>query len=86
MIEKGNVTLVDVRNKESYHEGHIEGAHHIDESNIESFVKNADKSKPLICYCYLGNSSKQAAAYFNEQGFSEVFSVMGGYMSWPSEL
>ena len=32
--------------------------------------------------CYHGNSSQSAAAYLVGQGFSEVYSVDGGFELW----
>ena len=43
---------------------------------------NADKEKETIIYCYKGISSRDAAQYFSEIGFSEVFSMQGGYEMW----
>ena len=37
---------------------------------------------PLIVACYHGNSSQSAAAYLAHQGFSEVYSLDGGFELW----
>ncbi|CRR54182.1 Thiosulfate sulfurtransferase GlpE [Pseudomonas aeruginosa] len=34
--------------------------------------------------CYHGNSSQSAAAYFIQQGFSDVYSLDGGFELWRS--
>jgi thiosulfate sulfurtransferase len=34
--------------------------------------------------CYRGNSSQSAAAYLASQGFSEVYSLDGGFELWRS--
>jgi rhodanese-related sulfurtransferase len=48
-----------------------------------------DLDAPLIVSCYHGNSSQGAAAYLVGQGFSEVYSLDGGFELWhatyPSE-
>jgi len=48
-----------------------------------------DLDAPLIGACYHGNSSQGAAAYLAGQGFSEVYSLDGGFELWratyPSE-
>jgi thiosulfate sulfurtransferase len=33
-------------------------------------------------YCYHGNMSQSAAAYFGEQGFEEAYSMDGGFSDW----
>jgi thiosulfate sulfurtransferase len=34
-----------------------------------------------VC-CYHGNSSQGAAQYFAEQGFTQAYSLDGGYEMW----
>jgi thiosulfate sulfurtransferase len=36
----------------------------------------------LLVYCYHGNMSQSAAAYFGEQGFEEAYSMDGGFSDW----
>jgi thiosulfate sulfurtransferase len=74
--------LVDIRDAQSYANGHIENAIHIDNSNVEDFLRNSDHSKKIVVCCYHGNSSQGAADYFNQQGFSEAFSLEGGFDAW----
>jgi len=82
LIENGQVTIVDIRDKDSYEESHIENAIRVDEENIENFLLTVDKTKPLICYCYQGISSQGAAEYFHHQGFQKVYSIQGGFEQW----
>ncbi|EGH30312.1 thiosulfate sulfurtransferase, partial [Pseudomonas syringae pv. japonica str. M301072] len=46
---------------------------------ISDFIREADLDKPLVVVCYHGNSSQSAAAYLVGQGFSDVYSVDGGF-------
>lgn len=82
ILEKGNSVFVDVRDPLSYQEDHLPGAVHLTSKNVQSFLESADKNKPLIIYCYHGNTSLGAAAYFLEQGFGKVFSMTGGFEAW----
>lgn len=79
MIAKGEAAVIDIRDPQSYSAGHIANAVLIDEQNIDEYLKNSDKHKPLICYCYHGNNSQSAAEFFVEKGFKEVYSIIGGY-------
>lgn len=82
--------FVDIRDPGSYQEGHIPGAIHLHEGNVQAFVQHAEKDQPLVVYCYHGNSSLGATAYFIEQGFTRVASMSGGFEAWrqqyPSEV
>lgn len=80
------VTLIDIRDPQSYAQGHITGAIHIDNSSVEDFVKVTNRSVPLVVYCYHGNSSQGAADYFAQQGFEETYSLDGGYELWNSQF
>ncbi len=82
MLQSGNAVFVDVRDLASYQAAHVPGALHLTDSNIEDFVAKADKAKPVVVYCYHGNTSQGAAAYLIDQGFQEVHSVIGGFEEW----
>ena len=75
-------TIIDVRDQQSYSMGHIENAVHVSDENIQQFIDGTDKSKPLIIYCYRGNSSQDAADYLSEEGFTNVYSMDGGFDEW----
>lgn len=81
--EKGAV-VVDVRDPQTFASAHISGARHLDNTSIASFIAEADLDKPLVVVCYHGNSSQSAAAYLVSQGFSEVYSMDGGFELWRS--
>ena len=82
ILEKGQATIVDVRDAAAYQQAHIENAVLVNEENINSFLEQVDKNKPLICYCYHGFSSQSAAGFFKSKGFSDVYSMRGGFEEW----
>ncbi|RMS00442.1 Thiosulfate sulfurtransferase GlpE [Pseudomonas coronafaciens pv. porri] len=86
--EQGAV-LVDVRDAQAFQSNHIPDSLHLDNQSIADFIREADLDKPLVVVCYHGNSSQSAAAYLVGQGFSDVYSVDGGFELWratyPSE-
>jgi thiosulfate sulfurtransferase len=74
--------FVDIRDPNSYQAAHIPGALHLHDANLQEFVQNTDKEKPLVVYCYHGNSSLGAVAYLLENGFKNVASMSGGFEAW----
>ena len=78
----GTATFIDVRDPGAYQASHIPGALHVTDANIQEFVNDADKTQTVIVNCYMGNSSLGATQYLLEQGFSEVFSMKGGFEAW----
>jgi thiosulfate sulfurtransferase len=82
LIDQGGATIADVRDQGAYRASSIQYAINIQQDNVDEFLATADKDKPLIVYCYHGNSSKGAADYFSSQGYKEVYSMDGGYEAW----
>jgi len=82
LIEKTEVTLADVRDSASFSAANIPNALHVSNESVSAFIETANKDKPLIIYCYHGNSSQGAADHFSQQGFKDVYSLDGGFEEW----
>ena len=82
--------VVDIRDPQAYAAGHIKDATHLDNHSLHDFIAKADLDAPLIVACYHGNSSQSAAAYLVGPGFSDVYSLDGGFELWratyPGEI
>ena len=85
LMEQGNITVLDIRDGESYAQARIAKAITINDTNLDEFIKTANKDVPLICYCYHGFSSQNAALFFEEQGFKSVYSIDGGFEAWRAK-
>lgn len=86
MLEAGTAVVVDIRDEHAFASGHIEGARHLDNVSLPDFIVEGDPDKPLIVCCYHGNSSQSAAAFLNEKGFEEVYSMDGGFEVWRAQF
>lgn len=91
-IEDANVKInnkesivLDIRDKHSFDLGHIDGALNLSNENIHSFIQNTKKNQSIIICCYHGNSSQRAAEFLAGQGFSDVYSLNGGYELWKEK-
>ncbi len=82
LINEQDVSIVDIRDANSFANGHIRNAVRLDNTNVANFLEDADKSKPILVFCYHGNSSQSAAAMFTQQGFNKSYSVDGGMSEW----
>ena len=47
-IDKDDITIVDIRDKESFKLGHINGAINLSNNNIDDFICNTRKDKSII--------------------------------------
>ena len=81
-LEKREAIFADIRDPASYQVDHIPGAIHVNDENVGAFIATADKTRSHIIYCYHGNNSQGGAAYFEENGFEDVYSMAGGFSEW----
>lgn len=82
MTEAQPVQIVDIRDGNSFTNGHIAGATNLNNENLAQFISQADMDSPLVVVCYHGMSSQNTAQYLCEQGFDDVYSLDGGYSAW----
>ena len=82
IADSPKIHIVDIRDDESYENGHINEAFHLHNSNLQEFIDDADPEQPILVYCYHGHMSQGAAAFFAERGFGSAFSLDGGYEAW----
>lgn len=75
--------LVDIRDDEDYAEGHLPGAEHLTVEELEDTVVDRDWADEVVVYCYVGQTSVQAARLVEKYGDAErVASMAGGYDAW----
>ncbi|WP_423063960.1 thiosulfate sulfurtransferase GlpE [Candidiatus Paracoxiella cheracis] len=82
LINEREVVIADVRDQDSYDNGHITNAIHLSVAKMQDYCDHADKNKPVLLYCYHGISSQSVAQHLVEQGFKEIYSLIGGFETW----
>ena len=82
VLENKGSILIDIRDINSYQVGHIDEAQHIDSIDIAALSSREEKDFPIVICCYHGHSSLSAAGFFCEKGFTNVYSLDGGYAAW----
>jgi rhodanese-related sulfurtransferase len=84
LINRRDAVVIDVRDAAEYASGHIAGARHIPQAQLETRLKELEKvkSKPLIVACATGNRSRAASALLQKQGYAEVYNLQGGLAAW----
>lgn len=77
--ETPGALLLDVREEEDYHAGHIPGSTFISLQVIPTPVLQtvSDKDTPLFVYCYRGNRSRYAVSILKEAGYTNVTNIGG---------
>ena len=78
--------LVDVREDREWDEAHAAGSVHLGKGIIERDVEATipDKTTEIILYCGGGYRSALAADALQEMGYTNVFSMAGGWKAWQA--
>jgi rhodanese-related sulfurtransferase len=76
--------LIDVREDNEWDAAHAAGAIHLGKGIIERDIEATvpDKSTELILYCGGGYRSALAADVLQTMGYTNVFSMAGGWKAW----
>ncbi len=79
---EGTYTLLDVRQPLEYEEAHLPGARLIPLPKLLDSIGDLDPSKPVVAYCAVGGRSRMAAQLLLNQGFADVYNIVGGIQAW----
>ena len=78
LIQSGAL-LIDVRTKEEFDAGHLEGAVNIpweDTGALKQAIGN-DKQRPVVLYCRSGNRSGKSIVMLEKQGYTHLHNGTG---------
>ena len=63
-IKEDNITIVDIRDEDSFAQSHIPNAVHLSNNNIDEFIESSHHEDNILIYCYKGINSQNAAQHF----------------------
>jgi rhodanese-related sulfurtransferase len=77
-------SLIDVREDNEFNAGHAKNSLHLGRGIIERDIVEhfPDKNSELILYCGGGYRSALAADNLQKMGYTNVFSMIGGWKAW----
>ena len=87
-IKKRSSIIIDVRTPKEYKRGAIRGAFNfnfLSKKFIDNF-KGLSKNEPLYVYCKSGEKSYNASLKLSKLGFTNVFHLKGGYLTWMKKI
>ena len=84
MRDDQDVKLIDVREDNEWNDSHAAGAIHLGKGIIERDIETTvpDKDTELILYCGGGFRSALAGDALQQMGYTNVFSMAGGWKAW----
>jgi rhodanese-related sulfurtransferase len=77
-------TLIDVREDDEWQTGHASAAVHISRWTLSGRISSvvADKTACIVLYCKGGVRSVASAATLQKLGYTNVFSLAGGFKNY----
>ena len=83
-IQTGNAPfLVDIRDSDSYAQGHIPGALSNPAQSFDmGMFADLTKDAEIVISCYRGMMSKDAVRYLATAGYTNAVSLKGGMKGW----
>ena len=84
MEQNSQAKLIDVREDNEWEAAHAAGAIHLGKGIIERDIETTvpDKTTELILYCGGGYRSALAADALQRMGYTNVYSMAGGWKAW----
>jgi len=84
LVQNPDAKLIDVREDNEFEAAHAAGATHLGKGIIERDIETAvpDKNTELIFYCGGGYRSALVADVLQKMGYTNVFSMAGGWKAW----
>lgn len=74
-LQESGAILIDVRSKEEYQQGHLNGSINIPHDKVLEGVRRYSKDTTLILYCSTGNRSRIASNLLISMGYSNVYDI-----------
>ena len=84
VARRDQVQIVDVRWPNEWEAGHVEGALHIPQDELEDRAREIGRWRPVVTVCRGGGRSAAAAEQLRAEGF-EVESLDGGLLAWADD-
>lgn len=78
------LVILDVRTPQETAEGIIPNAIEMDykSPSFKTDIMKLDKTKSYLVYCRSGGRSSNACDLFEQNGFTDIYNLEGGYLSW----
>jgi len=83
-ITKGEVTVIDVRNRTEYDAGHLPGSLHIPVGYLEERLAEIPREKPIVVQCQSGARSAIATSVLQRLGVQNAANLTGGFLAWQA--
>ena len=81
-LERGEIDLLDVRQPDEWHRGHVPGARWITGAELPDRTDEVPDDRPVAVTCGSGYRSSVVAGLLAHRGHTDVVNVSGGMSAW----
>jgi rhodanese-related sulfurtransferase len=79
-----DLLIFDTRDAASYASGHLDGAQPVSDAAMARLMRSRQRERPILVYCYRGNSSRDICRFIAGFGYSRVYNLTGGWQAWQA--
>jgi rhodanese-related sulfurtransferase len=84
LLQQAELVVLDTRDPHSFAQGHLPNAKPADDANMVRLIRDKHKARPVLVYCYHGNSSRDLCRLLGGFGYTQVYNLEGGWQAWAS--
>ena len=81
-VARGELAVLDVRNRAEWQAGHLPGVPNIPVGLLRDHVAELPRDRPLAVHCQTGARAAIASSVLRSEGFEHVLNVPGGFVEW----
>lgn len=82
LIERGEIDLVDVRERAEFDRRRIAGSRLIPADQVAERLGEIDRDRTTVFVCRIGEMSGHVARELREEGFDRAYNLRGGLAAW----
>ena len=82
MLERGGVTVIDVRGHTEWESGHLPGVQNMPLGYLADRLHELSLDRPIVLHCQGGARSSIGASVLRAHGVTHVMTMSGGYAAW----
>ena len=80
--ERGELAVVDVRNRGEWEGGHVPGVPNVPLGQLPAHGEELPRDRTLVLHCQGGTRSAIAASLLRARGYDRVVNLSGGFAEW----
>jgi rhodanese-related sulfurtransferase len=82
LLAEAELLILDFRDPASFAQGHLDDAQPVSDTLLKQLMKDRQRARPVLVYCYRGNTSRDLCQFIAGFGYTRVYNLVGGWEGW----